>query len=325
MRHPLLIEILGALALVACESPADNPSHACMEISGDSCPAPADVDPADLHDTSYCDYEVVEVTSTTTPEPGGNPFGGMDTGDARYCCYEALAKDTDPNSACAIGRPMLVEGAPLLAAVEGEPNAGASDWLQIARMEHASVAAFHKLGLELMAHGAPMDLLQAVARAALEEVGHARMAFNLASRFGGRPLSPGPLPMPAQLEIEGSLARLAANAASEGCVGETLGALLALEGARRATDPEVRAVMEQIAREESQHAALSWRIVAWAIRVGGEPVRDAVREALKAPARLATFSDAPELGLLGPADTQRVVEAGIREVLDPAARVMLAA
>jgi hypothetical protein len=50
---------------------------------------------------------------------------------------------------------------------------------------------------------------------------------------------------------------------------------------------------EAIAREESAHAALAWRTAAWAMAVGGEPVRQAVRAALHAA--LGAWSSAAEV------------------------------
>ncbi|MFZ5897428.1 MAG: hypothetical protein ACOY0T_40620 [Myxococcota bacterium] len=39
----------------------------------------------------------------------------------------------------------------------------------------------------------------------------------------------------------------------------------------------VRAVLSSIARDESEHAALAYRFVRWAITVGGKPVRESAR------------------------------------------------
>jgi demethoxyubiquinone hydroxylase (CLK1/Coq7/Cat5 family) len=56
-----------------------------------------------------------------------------------------------------------------------------------------------------------------------------------------------------------SLEAIALDNVSEGCVRELYGALVATYQARVARDPEVRAVVTRIAREETQHAALSLR------------------------------------------------------------------
>ena len=69
--------------------------------------------------------------------------------------------------------------------------------------------------------------------------------------------------------------------AVEGCVRETVGAAVAAVQAARATDPRVRAVMTQIARDEARHAALSWRVHAWALGALSPSSRSRVVAALE--------------------------------------------
>ncbi len=116
-----------------------------------------------------------------------------------------------------IGRPFLVAGRERLAQVqetsawsaevqataacpEKMRKAAAEFWTRVGLMEHASVAAFSRFSLQLMALGAPSDLLQKSHEAAADEIRHARDAFALASHYAGRPVGPGVLPM------EGALA-----------------------------------------------------------------------------------------------------------------------
>lgn len=56
---------------------------------------------------------------------------------------------------------------------------------------------------------------------------------------------------------------IALDNAVEGCVRETMGAVLAHVQAQTATDPVVRRVMTHIAVDETQHAVLSWRLAEW--------------------------------------------------------------
>ena len=51
--------------------------------------------------------------------------------------------------------------------------------------------------------------------------------------------------------------------AREGCVRETFVALVSTMQAARATDAAVRAEMEIIARDETEHAALAWDVAEW--------------------------------------------------------------
>lgn len=130
-----------------------------------------------------------------------------------------------------------------------------------ARLEAASVRAFHDLARALTAHGAPRVLIDACRRAAADEVVHAVLCARLARRFGGAPeVSATQASGPCGLE---DLAR--ANA-EEGCVREGWGALLAAWQAHTAQDTEVRAVMARIAPDEAAHATLSRAIHRWALR-----------------------------------------------------------
>jgi hypothetical protein len=62
------------------------------------------------------------------------------------------------------------------------------------------------------------------------------------------------------------LEAVAIENASEGCVRETFGAILAQWQATHAHDERVRATMRRIARDESRHAALAWEVAQWAER-----------------------------------------------------------
>jgi hypothetical protein len=233
------------------------------------------------------------------------------------------------------GRPFVVRGESRLPEVavrgiapsdealgEDERLALAARFTECARREHASVAAFAVLALELLAVGAPAELVEETQRAALDEVEHARLGFALASRFAGREIAPGPLDV-SGVRPSSDLADIAARAAREGCVLETLGAALALGELERATDPEVRHAFTRIARDEAQHAALAYRLVAWAILAGGSRVRAAVARALDAPLALDAPPEPPSAacgryGMLEREATFQVVAEARRTVIAPA-------
>jgi hypothetical protein len=73
--------------------------------------------------------------------------------------------------------------------------------------------------------------------------------------------------MPAPVELSPvaprSAFQIALENAVEGCVRETFAAVVAHCQAQTARDPDVRAVMAEIALDESRHARLSWQIAAW--------------------------------------------------------------
>ncbi len=147
----------------------------------------------------------------------------------------------------------------------------AAAWLADAQMEHASIAAFARATLELLAVGAPPSLVAGAQRAGLDEVEHARICFALAGRYGAGERGPGPLPavQPRSLDVVG----VAVSTFVEGCVGETIAALMATRAARRCEDATVRGALERIADDETRHAELAWSTVAWALGEAGRAGR----------------------------------------------------
>src|SRR5205085_12074693 len=94
----------------------------------------------------------------------------------------------------------------------------AEQWLADAASEHASIAAFARLSLELMALGAGPELLAACHRAAADEVRHAELCFTVARAYAGRELDPGPLAVP-ELPAP-DVVRMACESFVDGCIGE---------------------------------------------------------------------------------------------------------
>jgi hypothetical protein len=199
-------------------------------------------------------------------------------------------------------------------------------WLDDALQEHASVAAFARFTLQMLAVGAPPELIVASQRASLDEVAHARSCFGLARRYGGRDVGPS------SLDVHDALGRtsvvsLGALTAEEGCAGETLGAALAAEQLARAEDREVAAVLHKIAADEIRHAELAWRFARWAVERGGEPawlaieraVRDTIAATRRVPIRDYGVDDAAwnAHGRLTCAQARRASERAIVEVVEP--------
>jgi hypothetical protein len=91
-----------------------------------------------------------------------------------------------------------------------------------------------------------------------------------------------------------SLEAIAVENATEGCVRELYGALLATFQAERARDPEVRGLMQRIAHEETRHAALSLKVQRWLARRLDPAARQRVLvEKRRAAAALACELDVP--------------------------------
>jgi hypothetical protein len=251
---------------------------------------------------------------------------------------------------CGTGRPFLVAGKPRLPAIASAdawrvatvtPDVRAlssalraelaRQWTATARMEHASIAAFARFALQLLALGAPPELLFDAQRAMADETAHAQLAFSLASAFAGRALGPGPLAIDAALD-ETSLHELVVTTFAEGCIGETAAAVEATEAAALARDPTMRAALERIAADETRHAELAWRTVAWALRQAGDSAADLVRgciaraeiEARDLPAETQERNDErlAAYGVLGVGHKRRLRRDVLTEIVLPSARAL---
>ena len=293
---------------------------------------------------------------------GWEPFkvvSGPTLNEQSQCCYMVYVDLCGPG-----GRPYLVEGQgrtagaergsgargwvegerPRLDGLTAEERAAlAQAWTADALLEHASVASFGRFALALLAAGAPAELVEMAHRAALDEIGHARLCFALASAYAGEAIVPGPFPLgdvrvdsPYRASGPGnsSLEAIAVSTFEEGCIGETVAAVLAAEQLARATDPAVRAALAQIAADEARHAELAWRTVAWAVSAGGVEVYASVERALHATlaggcaARdggPSTSAAREDHGRLDAATTARAVAAAMNDVVIPAALGLLRA
>lgn len=121
--------------------------------------------------------------------------------------------------------------------------------------EASAVEAFLELRKELQFHSAPTELIARCFLAAKEEVVHAQMMAKLAE------IHQGQLPDLSFGEFEPrTLFELALDNAVEGCIFETFSALKMLQQAQRATDPVIAQTLNSIAKDEVNHAELSWNI-----------------------------------------------------------------
>lgn len=153
------------------------------------------------------------------------------------------------------------------------------EWTERALGEHASVPAFAAFTLALMSNNAPPNLVQDALTAAMDEVRHAQTSFEVASLLLGTTVEPGPIP-PSTHTFSQNMAALAVAAAQEGCIDETLSALVAayevdtrIEQNPRINDYTKSLLKDKIrtiALEETRHSALAWRTVRWACEMEPE-------------------------------------------------------
>jgi hypothetical protein len=176
----------------------------------------------------------------------------------------------------------------------------------MAATESASVIAFERMAEELLAHGAPADLVQRARTAAADEERHFTAAAALANRFGATPARAA-----VARAAQRSLFDFALENAREGVVRETLGAAMGFWQARHAAEPSVRSALAQIAEEETSHAVLSHDVDAWARAL----LSDAERALLDAARTTAVEGIERELDT--PVPRELVEEVGVppREVV----------
>jgi hypothetical protein len=312
------VDLSGLLlvVLVACGA----------EKSGSDSGTPTDTDT----ETPTVGYPTHSASSPTTPT-------GSTAYSSSYSSSCSSYSTPDHSGYYICGRPLVVDGvhrAPAAGTAgwttpvtpSGGDAESAAAWLRQGLDEHASIGSFARFTLDLLAVGAPAELVALAQQAAADEVVHARLCFGLAAALGGGTPGPGPLVLPAVPPCSG-LAELAVRTLLEGCLNETVATAVAIAQRTTTDDPELVRVFDTLIADESRHAALAWKTVAWALRVGGPEVRLAVQQGLASwrPTVAPTGRTVSACGWLSDADQLAVVERAHREVVAPAAQVLLAA
>ncbi|MCY1057678.1 ferritin-like domain-containing protein [Nannocystis sp. SCPEA4] len=285
-----------------------------------------------LNPEQSCHHEQFEVQcgpDATPDEPGS-------------CCYYTM----HDNGLSCPGRPLTIDGevrtaaathrsdwsnadVPVLPALPPETRARlAGVWAAAAAAEHGSIASFARFVLQLLAVGAPAELVVAAQQAMADEIAHARACYAIAGAYAQRPIGPG------RLDVSGAmgptdLAAVAVAAVREGCINETLAALTAEIGSAHAEHPAIRSTLARIAADERRHARLAWQFVQWAVAqcpATASAVALAFAEAQRDPA--PGTRDADDLiahGLLSPGAQHELNVIALREVIAPAATALLRA
>ncbi len=283
-------------------------------------------------------------------ECGFQTFGdeacGPDPSVADACCYTVVGD-------CPIGRPFLVDGQarlgtlvsrgdwadriePDTAALDPETRAALADfWGREALSEHASVASFARFVMQLLATGAPADLVRSSQRALAEEIDHATLCFGLASAYSGAPVGPSALDLSGGLEGSLDPIGIAVAVAREGCIAESVAALQIAAAGDAATDPAIRRALATVAEQEMEHALLAWRYLRWALGRGDAALHAAVAAVLTAPEAHVGIGATTELpgdraamrahGCLPPDERRALAAGALQRVVAPAARALLAA
>jgi hypothetical protein len=250
---------------------------ACMEST--QCEAPragplAEHYPAPYERCRVSNYPAFSVQLTNSYRMTSMGVGG--------CCYRRLMMHPK-------GRPLrhddeaivpaIVRGPQHLPSFAGELEL-AERFVEIARIEHSSVASFADLSLSLLAHGAPIELVEGAHRAALDEIAHATAALEIASSIDGVVRTAGRMPIPAG---DRSFHALVRSTVIDGCFGEVMGTLEAVS--ESSDDPAIAAFFEMVAEEEARHAVLAFRIVRWALEHDRAAAEAAIRDGIEVVGR----------------------------------------
>ena len=161
------------------------------------------------------------------------------------------------------GRPLMVDGVSETAVLRAPPATRAlvESLGQAARAEHASVATFARTLCELMALGAPLELLERTQAALADEVRHVELTLRQLERLGARGVAFGRLPA-AVAPLRRALAEFVEDVRA-GARFEQEATDEARREAANTTDPELRAFYEVIAGDEARHAQLALDTVTW--------------------------------------------------------------
>jgi len=166
---------------------------------------------------------------------------------------------------------------------EADRRALADRWQARAANELATSTAFAEVYRGLVGLGAPFELLAGAATAVEDELRHARICQHVAGRYAGRDLgepSARPTPPP---RFEGASERQARvlhvvlhTCLNEGFAVAYLGACL-----ERATAPLAHAAVQEIMRDEIDHARLGWAFLAGAAPADRTLVEQALPELVR--------------------------------------------
>jgi|GEM_PF-4672940 len=280
-------------------------THSLLVEIEDACPSVEEAKDLIVGDTKCTDpvLEITDVNEFIERTEHYDQDYPWDTASAvlsetHETCVYGVTMKTRPGEACIIGRPLTEAGHQITARLVKATNDRWSDrgsrpdvaglnkstrailakiWGRSALGEQASVGSFARFTTQLMAHGAPPELLRRSQQAGIDEVDHATATFAITSAYIGEQVGPGALPL--EPVPTPSLADFVSATITEGCIGETLAVLHAVEQFKVTKDKTVRRVLAKIIQDEQNHAELAYDTVKWALSLGDPEVLKAAESA----------------------------------------------
>eukprot|EP01084_Bolivina_argentea_P309124 534659_1 len=143
-----------------------------------------------------------------------------------------------------------------------------NSWMQKAFSEHASIGSFAKFALDLMSLGAPLWFLETANKAALDEIEHTKISFDILNMYLRNNMFDNVCIMYKEfpshvIDVNGDWNRISMDTAIGGCIGETLSAFTYLND--DVNDNMLNEYLNKIVMDEIRHASFAWVSVKWII------------------------------------------------------------
>lgn len=342
--HALFTAISVAIAHFGCgdgavTSPSVGPPPSTAsnsaETGGAATPAAPSVD-APLDTASASAWGSASATGATAASASASASAPTSASASASVARQSKNRPRPKRGITVEGRPFLVHDCPRVAPLEVGP--GWQDALDLegalpdaaqsaaliehythwALCEHASIAAFARFTLQLLALGAPADLVARASAAIADETRHASLGFGLVAQLGGAPVRPGALPIDGALERETTLEHVLRLTVREGILGETLAALEAMVSADTTEISSLAPRLRELADDEARHAELAFSFAAWALTQDpdlGHVIEDEVAAWSEPP--LPVASGLERWGVLDTATRRTIRSAGFATVICP--------
>lgn len=272
----------------------------------------------------HWDLLSVEHRHPTVGPLAGHIIGGVSWASGssyvHSCSFEAeprtgVVLDTTPCAMMIVGRPV---GPDHRRDLPLDLDEHARRWAHLAADEDEAVQAFRIHLEELRTVGAPDALRQRAQAALRDEQRHRTLALQRASTLAGRTVALGPLraavrPRTDRMQILLSVAR-------DGALNETLSYCLLVAEAAAATDPHDQALLQSIASDEAEHAALAWDTLHWAWPSLSAAERAVLLEVIDGPLEIPSVLGAlPDAAHVGSHARDHVLAPLIRRLVAPSA------
>jgi hypothetical protein len=172
-------------------------------------------------------------------------------------------------------------------------------WAERIPTEYRSITGFATLSFDLIAAGAPVDLVAVCHRVCIDELRHTELAVRMVELYGGtRPALPREISsLPADATVSAT-AQACRSAIALSCLGETFACTELAMLRERAVDPVVKGVLTVFLADEIVHARVGWAYLAHALKTADARTRAKVAEVVPAyvagiAANLFGTDDAP--------------------------------